>query len=86
MSALLLSIVGLRLFSGALEIIAALLIYKGNNLEYALKVNALLASIGPLIFLGAMSLGLAGLAQGLPYNKLFLIYGGVALIFVGLRL
>ncbi len=86
MSALLMTIAGLRLLSGTLEIIAALLIYKGNSLEYALKINAILASIGPLIFLGAMSLGLAGLARGVPYSKLFLIYSGVALIFIGLRL
>ena len=86
MSNLLISIACLRLLSGSLEVIAALLIYRGNSLEYALKINAILASIGPLIFLGAMSLGLAGLARGVPYGKLFLIYAGVALIFIGLRL
>ena len=86
MSNLLISIACLRLLSGTLEVIAALLIYRGNSLEYALKINAVLASIGPLIFLAAMSLGLVGLAQGVPYGKLLLIYAGVGLIFIGLRL
>ncbi|MEW5922218.1 MAG: DUF2619 domain-containing protein [Bacillota bacterium] len=78
-------IVVLRLLSGGMEIIAALLIYKLNNLEQALKINAILASIGPLIFLGAMYLGLTGLARSLSLNRAVFIYAGVALIFWGLR-
>ena len=84
-SSLLLGIVLLRLLSGGIEIMAALLIYKFNNLEYALKINALLASIGPIIFLAAMYLGLTGLARKVNFHKMFIIYLGVALIFWGLR-
>lgn len=80
-----LGMVFLRLFSGSMEIIAALLIFKLNNLEQALKINALLASLGPIIFLAAMYLGLSGLARELSFNRAFFIYAGVALIFWGLR-
>jgi len=81
----LLGIVFLRLLSGSMEIIAAFLIYRLNNLEHALKINAILASIGPLIFMGAMYLGLTGLTQKMSYNKMIFVYLGVAFIFWGLR-
>ncbi len=85
MSPFLAGIVFLRFLSGSIEIIAAILIYRFNNLEYALKTNAALASVGPLIFMGAMFLGLTGMTQKINYNKMIIIYLGVALIFWGLR-
>lgn len=85
MSSLLFGIVCLRLLSGTIEIAAALLIFRLASLEHALKINAVLASVGPLIFLLAMYLGLTGLTQQVPYNKVIFIYAGVALIFWGLR-
>lgn len=85
MSGTLLGMVLLRLFSGMVEIISAFFIFRLNSLEQALKINALLASIGPLIFLAAMYLGLTGLARDLPYQKMIFIYLGVVLIFIGLR-
>ncbi len=75
----------LRLFSGTVEIIAALLILRLHSLEQALKINAILASIGPVVFLAAMYLGLTGLAREVPFQKMIFIYLGVALIFIGLR-
>lgn len=81
----LLAIVFLRILSGSMEILAAFLIYRSNSLEQALKINALLASIGPLIFLGAMSFGLMGLPQKINYSKMLCLYTGAALIFWGLR-
>lgn len=85
MSMALLGMAILRLFSGSMEILAAILIYKFSNLEQALKINALLASLGPIIFLAAMYLGLTGLAKELSFNRAIFIYAGVALIFWGLR-
>ncbi|MGI6318942.1 MAG: YqhV family protein [Firmicutes bacterium] len=85
MSPFLAGIVFLRILSGSIEIIAAFLIYRFNNLEQALKINALLASVGPFIFMGAMYLGLTGMTQRINYNKMIIIYLGVALIFWGLR-
>ena len=81
MSPLLLGIVFLRILSGSMEIIAAILIYRFNSLEHALKINALLASIGPFIFISVMYLGLTGVTQKINYNKMIIIYLGVALIF-----
>lgn len=85
MSGTLLGMVFLRLLSGTAEIVSALIILRLNNLEQALKINALLASIGPLVFLGAMYLGLTGLARNVPVQKMIFIYLGVALIFIGLK-
>ncbi len=85
MSSYLLGIVMLRLLSGGMEIIAAIFIFRCNSLDQALKINTLLASIGPLIFLGAMYLGLTGLAEKMSYHRLAFIYAGAGLIFWGLR-
>ncbi|HHU75756.1 MAG TPA: YqhV family protein [Firmicutes bacterium] len=85
MQGTLLGMVFLRLLSGSVEIIAALLIFRLNCLEKALKINAILASVGPLVFLAAMYLGLTGLSRQIPLQKMVYIYLGVALIFIGLR-
>ncbi|MGI5876249.1 MAG: YqhV family protein [Dethiobacteria bacterium] len=86
MSSLLLGIILLRLLSGSMEIFAAFLMFRFQSLETALKINTILASLGPLVFLGAMYLGLTGLTQKVPYSKMIFIYLGVGLIFWGLRL
>lgn len=85
MSPFLIGIVFLRILSGSIEIIAAFLIYRFNNLEHALKINTVLASVGPFIFMAAMFLGLTGMTHKMSYNKMIIIYLGVALIFWGLR-
>ncbi len=85
MSGTLLGMVFLRLLSGTAEIVSALIILRLNSLEQALKINALLASIGPIVFLGSMYLGLTGLARNVPVQKMVFIYLGVALIFIGLK-
>lgn len=76
---------GLRIFSGLLEVTAGLLILKFNQVEKALMVNAVLAIIGPIIFITSMSLGIIHLADKLSYSKLLFIGLGVGFILLGLR-
>ncbi|MBS4031443.1 MAG: YqhV family protein [Clostridiales bacterium] len=76
---------GLRIFSGLLEVCAALLILRLNRVDTALRINSVLAVIGPTILLAGIMVGVVGLSDRLPLTRLLLIYGGAFLIFWGTR-
>lgn len=80
-----LAMASLRLLSGLIELSAALLMLKLNRVEAALKVNAVLALVGPTIMWTVMALGLWGLAGRIPLSKMLIIIMGVGLIFYGVR-
>ena len=75
----------LRLFSGLLEVCAGLLILRLNRVDFALRVNGMMAIIGPTVLLLGIIIGISGLAGRLPLQKLLLIYLGGFLIFWGTR-
>ncbi|AGK53838.1 YqhV family protein [Bacillus sp. 1NLA3E] len=75
----------LRMVSGSIEIIVALLILKSNNIEKALVLNSSLALVGPIILILTTTIGLFGLAEKISLIKIFWIFGGVALILYGVR-
>ncbi|WP_099360677.1 YqhV family protein [Fredinandcohnia onubensis] len=79
-----LTMAGLRILSGCLEITAAILMLVFNDVKKALAVNATLAIVGPLILIATMSIGLIGLADQLSYSKLLFIGLGVAFILYGI--
>jgi len=75
----------IRLLSGAIEITAALLMLRLANLRSAVRINALLGLIGPIILLSASFAGVAGMAGRVQTPKLLMIVLGVALILFGTR-
>jgi len=75
----------LRLLSGSIEVTAALMMLKFDNLEKAFKINALLALVGPTILITVTGIGLIGLAGKMPLSKMAVIITGVIIIFIGLR-
>jgi hypothetical protein len=75
----------LRLLSGTLEILVAIIILKYNNIEKALVVNSMLAIVGPLILVTTTSIGLIGLADKISFTKIFWIFLGVCLILYGVK-
>lgn len=75
----------LRLLSGSIEITAALLMLKFDNLHTAFKINAILALVGPTVLITVTTIGLIGLAGKMPMSKMFIIVVGVITIFIGLR-
>lgn len=75
----------LRLISGCIELSAGYLIIYFNQVETALKINSLLAIIGPLIMIIVTSLGLIGLAGQISLARMMMILSGVTLIFLGLN-
>lgn len=75
----------MRMISGLIEFSAALLMLKFNRVEAAMKINALLAFVGPIIFLTVTTIGLAGLAGRVEPSKMVIIGMGVILIFIGVN-
>jgi hypothetical protein len=79
-----LSMAGMRLLSAAVEMIAALVMLLFNDVKKALAVNALLAVVGPTIFIVTMTIGLLSLSDELSFSKLGFIALGVILILIGI--
>ncbi|MDK2820615.1 MAG: hypothetical protein PWP31_580 [Clostridia bacterium] len=75
----------MRVLSSLIELTAAFLMLRANRVETALKINAVLALIGPTIMTIVMALGIFGLASKFPINKLLIIFLGVCLIFYGIN-
>lgn len=75
----------LRVLSGSIEILAAILMIKFNEVEKALIVNSGLALVGPFILLLTTTIGLLGMAERLNVMKMLWILAGVTCIFIGIR-
>lgn len=75
----------LRLISGSLELLAAVLMIRYRSIEAALRINGLLGLVGPSILILVSMLGIAGLAGRLAPFKLALIAFGVLCVLIGTR-
>lgn len=74
----------LRVLSGSIELLAALLIFRFNNVEKALVINSSLALVGPIIFISVTALGLVGITDKLSFSKLAWVAVGVACLLIGI--
>jgi sugar phosphate permease len=79
-----LSMAGLRFLSASIELTAAILMLVLNDVKKAVAVNAVLAMIGPLIFIATMTIGLLSLTDDLSFSKLIFIAIGVGFILLGI--
>jgi putative exporter of polyketide antibiotics len=79
-----LSMASLRMMSGSLEIIAALIMLRLNQIDKALMVNSGLALVGPFVLLATTTIGLVGLADKLSMGKMLWVLAGVSCIFIGI--
>jgi sugar phosphate permease len=79
-----LSMAGIRLFSGVLEISAAIIMLCLNDVKKAIIVNSMLAVVGPLIFISTMMIGLISMADEITFSKLIFIGIGVGFILFGI--
>jgi putative exporter of polyketide antibiotics len=74
----------LRMLSGSVELIAALLMIRFNQVEKALLINSGLAVVGPFILLATTTIGLLGVADKISFSKMIWILLGVSCIFFGI--
>ena len=69
-----------RVISGSIEIFAAYLMVKFNQIDKALIITSSLAFIGPIVLLITITIGLVGMADKISYGKFFWIFLGVCLL------
>ncbi|MFW5992362.1 MAG: DUF2619 domain-containing protein [Halanaerobiaceae bacterium] len=81
-NSILLFMVFMRIISGIIELGAALTMYYSNNIRTAVKINALLGMIGPLILMLVTFLGIIELKEELSPVNIVLILTGVSLILI----
>lgn len=81
---LVLSMSTLRLISGSLEIIAALLMLRYNQIEKALIINSSLALVGPIVLLTTTTIGLVGVAEKLSWDKIGWVLLGISILLFGI--
>ena len=75
----------LRMLSGSVEVLAALLILKVNEVEKALLINSGLAIVGPIILITTTTIGLLGMSDRISFAKIAWILVGISCILIGVR-
>ncbi|KRF12075.1 YqhV family protein [Paenibacillus alginolyticus] len=84
MNKIVLTMASLRMMSGSIEIIAAILMLRLATVEKALLVNSGLALVGPLVLLATTTIGLVGIAEKLSMGKMLWVIAGVSCLFIGI--
>ncbi|GGD70173.1 hypothetical protein GCM10010911_30070 [Paenibacillus nasutitermitis] len=79
-----LTMASLRVLSGTIEICAALVMLRLNQIDKALAVNAALALVGPLILITTTTIGLVGMSDKLSFGRIIWIVAGVGCLLVGI--
>lgn len=77
--------IALRLISGSIEITAAMLMLKYNDLEKAFYINTMLALVGPVILIVTTGIGLSGLSERISLKKGILLFSGIVLIIMSMK-
>jgi hypothetical protein len=75
----------IRVISGLLEIVVAIIFLKLGKVESALRMNAFLGLVGPLVFLAVSALGIVAVAVKLSWLKIILICLGIILVLTGTK-
>jgi hypothetical protein len=74
----------IRALSGLVEIVAAYyMLFHAQRIQDALRINALLGALGPVVFIVVSALGLASLAGRIPIERLITIIAGMILVLWG---
>lgn len=79
-----LSMATLRVISGSIEICAAIIMLRMNQVDKALVINSSLALVGPLILIATTTIGLVGLSDKLSFGKLGWIAAGISCLLIGI--
>lgn len=81
----LLFIILLRILSGSVDLTAAMLMYKFNDLEKAFYINTVSALVGPFILIITTAIALLGLAEKISLTRIVCLFGGIILILYSLK-
>jgi uncharacterized membrane protein len=75
----------LRLTSSFIELLAAYLMFYFKSIETAIKINAILGLVGPVVLMLVTFIGLVGISHQLNIRNIIMIATGVILILFGTR-
>lgn len=75
----------IRVISGLLEIVVAIIFLKLGKVESALRMNSFLGLIGPLVFIAVSALGIVAIAVKLSWIKVAIICLGIILVLLGTK-
>ena len=75
-----------RLIGGSIEVTAAMLMLKFNDLEKAFYINTLLALVGPFILILTTGIGMIGLAEKISLARMIVLFSGIVLILISMRI
>lgn len=79
------SMAGLRIISGLIEIVAAVIIIRFGRVETALRINAFLGLVGPIVFIMVSALGIVAVAVKIVPMKIFFLAVGLLLVLLGTK-
>jgi hypothetical protein len=74
----------IRILSGSIELTAAIIMIRLDDVQKALAVNSMLALVGPLVLISTTSIGLVGLSDKLSPDKFVWILAGVGCLLIGI--
>lgn len=74
-----------RFLFGLINFIGVFFMLRYNTPEQALRVNGIIGSIGPFVFLFVSMVGLAGMAGKISTQKMILLIAGIILIWLGTK-
>lgn len=75
----------LRIVSGLIEIVAAIIIMRFGRVETALRINAFLGLIGPVVFILVSALGIVAVAVRIVPFKIALLAVGFLMVLWGTK-
>lgn len=75
----------IRVISGLLEIVVAIIFLKVGRVDSALRMNAFLGLVGPIVFILVSALGIVTIAVRLSWMKIALISLGIILVLIGTK-
>ncbi len=74
----------IRLISASIELTGAILMWRFQRLDVAVRINGFLGLAGPIVLTSTMLLGIAGMtASNVSFNKIAWIAAGVVMILWG---
>ncbi|MFZ5945487.1 MAG: DUF2619 domain-containing protein [Bacillota bacterium] len=73
----------LRFLLAGISLGAAFLMFKYNTVTDALRINAFVGLVAPLIFISISAIGIANMAGKVSYTKLVITVIGVLLVLYG---
>lgn len=79
------SMAAMRVIGAVVELIGAAAMLLSGRVNDAIRINALLGLVGPIVLVLVALVGVSGMAEHISWFNLLLIFAGIFLILAGAR-